>query len=216
MLLRHDVLAAIASGRIEAVYRKWASPRVKEGSTLRTPVGVLEVMSVEVVDPGSLRVDDAIAAGLETVEDLLDSAGTRGETLYRIRLRHAGPDPRETLRQSVPDDSELAEIQIRLDRLDASSGHGPWTGQTLRLIAENPGLRAEDLARAVGREKMPFKLSVRKLKELGLTESLTTGYRLSPRGESVLRHNQGRLPRPGAVSDGEPGGGPLPFPLAPL
>jgi hypothetical protein len=49
-------------------------------------------------------------------------------------------------------------------------------------------VRAEDLARSVGREKMPFKLDVRKLKEMGLTESLLTGYRLSPRGEAVLRH----------------------------
>jgi hypothetical protein len=53
------------------------------------------------------------------------------------------------------------------------------------LIASSPGVRAEDLARSVGREKMPFKLDVRKLKELGLTESLETGYRLSPRGQAV-------------------------------
>ena len=61
-------------------------------------------------------------------------------------------------------------------------------GETLVLIAENPGVRAEDLAASVGREKMPFKLDVRKLKEMGLTESLLTGYRLSPRGETVLKH----------------------------
>jgi hypothetical protein len=47
-------------------------------------------------------------------------------------------------------------------------------------------VRAEDLAHSVGREKQPFKLDVRKLKELGLTESLEIGYRLSPRGEAVL------------------------------
>jgi len=76
---------------------------------------------------------------------------------------------------------------MRLDRIDASSSHGPWTGHTLRLIADNPGVRAEDLARSVGREKLPFKVDVRKLKELGLTESLRTGYRLSPRGEAVLQ-----------------------------
>ncbi|MFC5749000.1 hypothetical protein [Actinomadura rugatobispora] len=29
---------------------------------------------------------------------------------------------------------------------------------------------------------------VRRLKELGLTESLPTGYRLSPRGRAVLAH----------------------------
>jgi hypothetical protein len=38
----------------------------------------------------------------------------------------------------------------------------------------------------VGREKHPFKLDVRKLKELGLTESLEVGYRLSPRGRAVM------------------------------
>jgi hypothetical protein len=38
----------------------------------------------------------------------------------------------------------------------------------------------------VGREKLPFKRDVRKLKELGLTESLLVGYRLSPRGRALL------------------------------
>jgi hypothetical protein len=47
-------------------------------------------------------------------------------------------------------------------------------------------VRAEDLARSVGREKHAFKLDVRKLKELGLTESLRVGYRLSPRGAAVV------------------------------
>ena len=31
-----------------------------------------------------------------------------------------------------------------------------------------------------------FKRDVRKLKELGLTESLEIGYRISPRGETLL------------------------------
>jgi hypothetical protein len=39
----------------------------------------------------------------------------------------------------------------------------------------------------VGREKLPFKRDVRKLKELGLTESLPVGYRISPRGRALLR-----------------------------
>ena len=42
------------------------------------------------------------------------------------------------------------------------------------------------LAASVGREKLPFKRDVRKLKELGLTESLRVGYRLSPRGKALL------------------------------
>jgi hypothetical protein len=32
----------------------------------------------------------------------------------------------------------------------------------------------------------PFKIDVRKLKNLGLTESLDIGYRLSPRGRAYL------------------------------
>ena len=43
----------------------------------------------------------------------------------------------------------------------------------------------------VGREKPPFKRDVRKLKELGLTESLERGYRLSPRGRAVLERMEG-------------------------
>ena len=38
-----------------------------------------------------------------------------------------------------------------------------------------------------GRERLAFKADVRKLKELGLTESLEVGFQLSPRGRAVLR-----------------------------
>jgi hypothetical protein len=63
---------------------------------------------------------------------------------------------------------------------------GPWTDTVLRLIAERPGVRAPDLAASLGRETLPFKRDVRKLKELGLTESLEVGYRLSQRGRAYL------------------------------
>lgn len=186
MLLRHDVLLGIESGRISVVYRKWSRPRVRPGSHLRTAVGVLEVTAIDEVDPASLTPTDAVAAGVSTVEALLAGAGDRGETLYRIRLRLVGEDPRVALRSSIPDESERVGIIERLDRLDRSGSNGPWTRETLLLIRANPGVRAEDLARSIGREKHPFKLDVRKLKELGLTESLQIGYRLSPRGEAVV------------------------------
>ena len=47
-------------------------------------------------------------------------------------------------------------------------------------------MRAAELAAGAGVETLKFKQDVRKLKELGLTESLDVGYRLSPRGEAVL------------------------------
>ncbi|HVR78300.1 MAG TPA: hypothetical protein VMS99_07890 [Acidimicrobiia bacterium] len=187
MLLKHDVLRAIESGRVEAVYRKWDTARVKTGSRLRTAVGLIEVVSVDRVDQEKLNREDAAAAGFESVPDLIVAAGNRGRLMYRVGVRHAGADPRATLRNTIPGGSELVDIRRRLDRLDAASGHGAWTRETLRLIGDRPEVRAEDLARSLGREKMPFKLDVRKLKELGLTESLERGYRLSPRGQAVLR-----------------------------
>jgi hypothetical protein len=49
-----------------------------------------------------------------------------------------------------------------------------------------PATLAAVLANSVGSEAQPFKVRVRRLKELGLTESLEIGYRLSPRGQAVL------------------------------
>ena len=63
----------------------------------------------------------------------------------------------------------------------------PWTGIVLALIREHPGRRAPELAEIMGLETRPFKARVRRLKELGLTESLAVGYQLSPRGRAFLR-----------------------------
>ena len=68
----------------------------------------------------------------------------------------------------------------RLARLDRASSHGAWTTEVLQTIAARPAVRAADLAAGFGRETQPFKLDVRKLKNLGLTLSLEVGYRLSP------------------------------------
>jgi hypothetical protein len=54
-------------------------------------------------------------------------------------------------------------------------------------LKAHPGIRARDICDLVGQAKEHFKINVRKLKNLGLTESLGTGYRLAPRGEALLR-----------------------------
>jgi hypothetical protein len=118
--------------------------------------------------------------------------------VFRVGLRYAGRDPREELREALPTDQEIGEILAGLDRLDAASPVGPWTRTTLRIIDANPEVRAPDLAAELGRPTAEFKRDVRKLKERGLTESLAIGYRLSPRGEKVLDHEDGpreRAPR---------------------
>ena len=85
-----------------------------------------------------------------------------------------------------PRHADVAAITAALDRMDRGRRTGPWTREILRLIAARPAVRAPDLAASLGRETQPFKLDVRKLKELGLTHSLQVGYGLSPRGRAYL------------------------------
>jgi hypothetical protein len=148
-------------------------------------MGVLEVTSIEIVELGDL--DDAAArdAGLSSREELVRLLSSREGDVFCIGLRYVGPDPRVELRERLPDQAEIEQITARLSRLDRGP-QGPWTEATLEIIDRHPERRAEDLAGMLGRVKKPFKLDVRKLKELGLTESLRVGYRLSPRGRAVL------------------------------
>ena len=187
MLFRRDDLAAIAAGEITLAFRRWRRPTVKAGGTLRTPAGLLAIDAVDVVAPDAITRREARRAGLADADAV--RAALRGDgTLYRIAFHVAGPDPRVALRaRSRLDAGERAEIAARLARLDRASSHGPWTEATLRAIAAAPGTRAADLAAGFGRERLSFKADVRKLKALGLTESLEVGYRLSPRGLAYLR-----------------------------
>jgi hypothetical protein len=105
-------------------------------------------------------------------------------------LRLTGPDARIALRDRLPDPAELAANVTRLARIDAASA-APWTTRYLQLIADQPGVVSHVLAPQAGAEVPPFKRRVRQLKELGLTESLEVGYRLSPRGRVVLEHLAG-------------------------
>jgi hypothetical protein len=186
MLFNQEALRGIADGEITLAFRRWRRPTVKAGGTLRTRAGVLAIESVEQIKPGQITDADAVRAGLPGRSEAL--AGLRGEgRLYRIAFHLAGPDPRVALRERADlSAAERGELDRRLARLDAASRHGPWTAEVLRLIADRPGTRAAELADAIGREKAPFKADVRKLKELGLTESLEVGYRLSPRGRVYL------------------------------
>ena len=187
MLFRPATLEAIADGRVTLAFRRWPRPRVRAGGRQRTSIGVVTFDAVEPVERDEIGGADARAAGFAMLEDLLTFLDRRDEgTIFRIRLRLAGPDPRVALREVLPGAEERAALERRLARLDRASRHGPWTAAVLRAIGDQPGVRAADLAVAFGRERAPFKLDVRNLKELGLTESLPRGYRLSPRGKAVL------------------------------
>lgn len=189
MLFDKRFWAGIADGSVTVAFRRWHRPRVLAGRSYRTAGQILDVVSVTEVDVGSVSEADATAAGYPDAAQLVaDLRGDPGRLLYRIEFRRADrPDPRaELAARSRLDDADVVEITRRLDRLDRASTHGPWTRATLRLIADHPARRAGDLAEMVGRERAPFKIDVRKLKNLGLTESLDVGYRLSPRGSAYL------------------------------
>lgn len=186
-MLRRPVLDAIAAGTVTLAFRRWERPMVKVGGTQRTAIGVVEFTSVEPVDEAELTEADAVAAGFADLA-ALRKAQVGDRRLYRVGVRLAGPDPRVALRAKARLSAKAkAELAERLGRLDRASRSGPWTATVLDLIAANPGVRAPDLAASLGRETLPFKRDVRKLKELGLTESLEVGYRLSPRGKAWRR-----------------------------
>ncbi|MBM2619988.1 hypothetical protein JIG36_31190 [Actinoplanes sp. LDG1-06] len=188
MLMRPAELAAIRAGDIDLAFRRWDQPRVKVGTRMRTAVGLVEITSVDRVPVKSLTAADARRAGTGSLAALrqgLDRVHA-DRPIYRIGLRYAGTDPRQALRETLPDAAEIDAIGTWLDRLDRASPTGPWTRATLLLIDELPATRAPELARRMGRDTPSFKQNVRKLKERGLTESLDIGYRLSPRGAAVL------------------------------
>jgi hypothetical protein len=212
MLLPASILAAIREGRVDLAFRRWERARVRSGSRLRTRIGVLEVGTVEVVKQSAIDAAEARRAGFSSRKELLAMLDKRESgDIYRIELRYAGADPRVELRnRDVLSTEELDEVTRRLERLDNGSRHGPWTRTVLELIAAKPEVRAVELAEELGQEKLPFKRDVRKLKELGLTESLSPGYRLSPRGEAVVKAlGGGEAPRPsGAAAAGTEAPGP--------
>jgi hypothetical protein len=183
MLFRQEILQGIAEGRVTLAFRRWRRAPPAEGSSLRSPVGVLRLDRVTVVDEGDITPEDVRRTGMSR-DELRASLAGEG-TLLRIELRLAGSDPRIALRQRKPERGELEAIVARLAGIDASS-RTPWTRRYLQLIADQPGVVSRALAPQVDADVIPFKRRVRQLKELGLTESLEVGYRLSPRGRSVL------------------------------
>jgi hypothetical protein len=184
VLIRREVLDQIVRGDIDLVFRRWTKPTVRPGGTLHTGVGLLGVDRVDRLPDAEVTDDDARRAGFRGRVELLQALDARPTgDIYRIAVRFVGADPRIELRESALDDDALSVLRKRLARLDAK---GPWTAATLRLIAENPEVRAVDLAALIGRDRDSFKTDVRKLKNLGLTESLVVGYRISPRGQHYL------------------------------
>ena len=188
MLFDARTLRGLTEGRVSATYRRWTTVRPRPGSRFTTRAGMVEVTDIAPADPDTLTEADAYAAGFADRAALLAWTAKKGTgDLYRIGIRLAGPDPRVALRTAGDlDDTEVAALTARLDRMDRAADR-PWTRQALALIARHPGVVSTELAAAAGQERAQFKIRIRRLKALGLTESLEVGYRLSPRGEAFVR-----------------------------
>ncbi|WP_439583581.1 ASCH domain-containing protein [Dyadobacter bucti] len=185
MLFKQKHLERILTGQSTVAFRKWKKPAVVKGSLIRTSIGVVNITDIIEMDVEDLSEADAVNAGFDDLSSLRTELGKIKEgILYKISVKYYAADERIGLREKISlDDDAFAALAAKLGRLDKS---GEWTLTVLNLIRDNPELRAADLAAMTGREKEWLKLNIRKLKNLGLTISLETGYRISPLGTFVL------------------------------
>ena len=188
MLIRHATLEKIRDGEVTLQFRRGKRPTVKSGGTLLTKVGQLAIDAVDVVDADRITGADARRAGYADADALRSDLSDRDGAVYRVRVRLSGEDPRAALRAEVPTGAALEALADKVRGFDRRSKSGAWAVAALQAIAAQPAVRAGDLAEDASMERKDFKARVRKLKALGLTESLEVGYQLSPRGRAVLHH----------------------------
>jgi hypothetical protein len=183
----------LVSGSVTITFRRWDKPHVRVGGRYRChPIGVLEVDRVDHIRAKDITERDAKKSGFAKRDELLAYiASARDEELhdetmlYRIELHHGGDGDRiELALEDKLTADDVATIGAKLARMDAKSA---WTRATLAIIQANPRVAASQLAAKLDRETLPFKVDVRKLKKLGLTQSFEVGYEISPRGRAYLK-----------------------------
>jgi hypothetical protein len=191
MLFAARFHGALRSGALDLTFRRWRTPRVRAGAVYRIARGLaIRVKSVTLVS--RISAAEAHRAGFESVAELRRylTLARRGDgyRLYRIEFEPAElpRDVHAELTVRRDDAESRSALERRLVTMDRRSRNGPWTTQVLELIAAEPGRRAADLAARIGWDTTVFKTHVRRLKALGLTESLEVGYQLSPRGRRLL------------------------------
>jgi hypothetical protein len=184
----------VISGEIRQTFRLWKYAHVKAGRTYPASFGGrLQISEVDLMPAAVVTQEDALLAGLTSIEEVWQMAGSHTKTivtpdtmLFRVAFTYL---PELDGAPSLSDTAlrDIDTVVEKLRRMDASSRGGPWTATTLRLIAEHPARRAGDLMLMANRNHLAsFKADVRKLKSLGLTVSLTVGYKLSEAGQKVL------------------------------
>jgi hypothetical protein len=187
LLFTEDTYRLIRAGQLTVTWRLWKFAHVKAGKVYKMGYGgalyIDEVVTVRVAD---VTDGDAHEAGFADARALVEFAHSHAGVkvfpntmLHCVRFHYLDEEP------ATPQLS-LEEVTKRLDRLDRASTHGPWALDTLRAIEASPAVAARLLAADLERPRDDFKVDVRKLKALGLTISLGTGYMLSELGQAWL------------------------------
>ena len=190
----HD---GLKDGSITLTFRYWTQARVKPGGRYRChPIGVLEVDAVSQVKLEEVSEDDARRAGFPSRDALLEylasspQASPNPQTeVYRVELHYGGDGDRVPI--ALEDQLTAADVETLRKKLERLDRNQRWTLETLELIEAHPQVAARILAKKLGRDRDEFKVDVRKLKRLGLTQSFEVGYEVSPRGRAYLRAVRG-------------------------
>jgi len=180
-------VARVAAGELTVTWRLWKRAHVKVGRAYPAAHGAVVIDDVRLVRARDVTDADARDVGLADARSLIDLARSHKRTrvsgdtlLHRVAFHYVPEPPPRRPPLSLP------EIAKRLARLDAASRTGPWTLAALRLVEEHRGVVARVLAAEMELPRLEFKARIRKLKALGLTESLPVGYELSPLGQAYL------------------------------
>lgn len=186
----------LVAGTVTLTFRRWDKPHVRPGGRYRChPIGVLEVDRVERITVRAITEDDAKRSGFTSRAELVKYLQTAKETtltpatqVFKVELHHGGDGDRVEL--ALETNLSASDVELIAKKLAKMDGDAPWTKKTLALIEKHPRVAASQLAAKVGRETLPFKVDVRKLKKLGLTQSFEVGYEISPRGKAFLERRK--------------------------
>jgi hypothetical protein len=89
MLFNSAELEAIRSGKVSLAFRRWRRPTVKAGGTLMTPVGLLSIDRLTIVEASHISGADAAKSGHD-LASLLSDLNSREGDCYRIDFHFIG------------------------------------------------------------------------------------------------------------------------------
>src|SRR5438105_11066948 len=120
VLFERRLQAGLKDGSIRLAFRRWRRPQVVGERDYRSPIGMVRVDRVSILD-GEIPLDDARAAGFPSVEAVMaDLAEPLADSaIYRLELRRLdADDPRTSLAQQAElGDSDLPKLRRALARL---------------------------------------------------------------------------------------------------